>query len=228
MIKLALIGKNISHSKSPQIYRGFLGDNVDYQLLDYNSRNEIPTAQELMMNYRGVSITAPYKDHFLTQVRVAPEVQSLGAINCLYKESGAIYGTNTDLTAMREIIQRDLAGKDWRVIILGSGAMSRVTRLALEENQISYDQFSRSTTSDLSKLDLKESFKTKCLIINCCAREFEFCGSAPSGSHYWDLNYSRANEKKSIESLGLTYHDGEELLFLQAKHALRMWKLKKP
>lgn len=226
MIKLALIGKNISHSKSPQIYRGILGDNLEYKLLDFASAQNIPRACELLENYQGISITAPYKSHFLNQAKLSPEVENLGAINCLYREGNDVCGANTDLSAMREIIRRKLLGSSWQVVIFGSGAMSRVTKLALEECDIPFNQFSRSTIKQLSRLDLTKHFKERCYIINCCAREFEYTGRAPTGSHYWDLNYARPAEKKSIESLGLTYGDGEELLFLQAKHALAMWKLK--
>lgn len=226
MVKLALIGRNISHSKSPQIYKGFLGDSLEYTLLDFESSSEIPTARDLLDIYEGISITAPYKDHFLSEVELAPEIRELGAVNCLFRDNESIHATNTDLLAMREIIGRELNPSDWQVVILGSGAMSRVTKLVLREQGIKYSQYSRSTTPTLSQLNLADKYSQKCYVINCCVREFKFTGKCPIGSHYWDLNYSRPNEEKSIKSLGLSYQDGEELLFLQAVHAMKMWKLK--
>ncbi len=228
MIKLALIGKGISHSKSPMIYRQFLGDSLEYKLLDYETPNDIPKANELLTNYLGISITAPYKNHFLAQIKMSEQVRELKAVNCLYlnKEDGEIWGTNTDLLAMREILSRELQGTSSDVVILGSGAMARVTALVLRELGFSYRQFSRSTTPNLSDIDLREATDRKSFIINCCAREYEFRGKANRDSLYWDLNYSREQERKSIESLGLYYVDGEELLLLQAKHALGLWGLK--
>ena len=51
--KLALIGKNISHSKSPEIYNKLLNNQVEYHLLDYPSINEIPEMDFFSKNFDG-------------------------------------------------------------------------------------------------------------------------------------------------------------------------------
>ncbi len=60
--KLALIGKNISHSKSPEIYNKLLNNQVEYTLLDCDTVDAIPSLDELMKKFDGVSITSPYKE----------------------------------------------------------------------------------------------------------------------------------------------------------------------
>ena len=42
MIKLALLGKNISHSKSPEIYKTILKSNFSYDLIDCESIEMTP------------------------------------------------------------------------------------------------------------------------------------------------------------------------------------------
>ena len=52
--KLALIGKNIAHSKSPEVYKTLLDNNVEYTLLDFISENEIPKLSELLKTFDGI------------------------------------------------------------------------------------------------------------------------------------------------------------------------------
>jgi len=154
-------------------------------------------------------------------------LSELAAINCLYRNSqGMICGANTDYMALEELITRDITSRDdWDVVILGSGAMARVCGHILKLKGKSFSQVSRRSHGPLEFFDLGHISSRATCIINCCARDFHFRGGAAAGSHFWDLNYARPSEKVEIERLGLSYQDGEELLFLQAKHALSKWKL---
>ena len=67
MIKLALVGKDIQHSRSGEIYRRLLKTDIQYDLLDYENSALIPPAADLFKVYDGISITSPYKKHFLNQ-----------------------------------------------------------------------------------------------------------------------------------------------------------------
>ncbi len=213
MIKLALIGKNIAHSRSPDIYKKILKKEHSYTLLDYESAEQIPSALELLAKFSGISITSPYKTHFLNRVELSPEVQALGAINCLYKKEDKIFGANTDYDAIKKLLPQDCLD---RVAILGTGAMSKIFQILFHEEGIPYDLFGRKTHGNLNRLD----YNSYTLVINCCGREFDFTGSLVSETLFWDMNYS-------IKHSGIiaNYSDGLKLLELQAQFALEYWKL---
>lgn len=230
MHKLALVGKKIQHSKSPDIYRKLVGSLIEYDLLDYQSEEEIPRADQLFKEYLGISITSPYKKHFLPQVRLSKMAQKLGAINCLVKRDGEIWGENTDYLAIVEILSRFKSKFGLlSVVILGDGVMSQVTTLALDELNIDHKIYSRKTHPKLSSLNLIDCFnqdfttQSKPIIINTCAREFVFAGICPKDAIFWDYNYEFAPHQAEIPKLVELYVDGMEMLTIQAQFALVFW-----
>lgn len=213
MIKLALVGKNISHSRSPEIYKKHLLAEHSYTFLDYQSCDRIPSANDLLDEFTGISITSPYKTHFLNQVELTDETQKLGAVNCLYKANNKIFGANTDYEALKQLLPSHYLD---RVAVLGTGAMSNIWQILLKEQSISYELFGRKINGDLNLLDLS----SYTLIINCCSREFDFLGKLTERTLFWDMNYS----KKHSGTIS-NYQDGMELLDLQAQLALKHWGL---
>jgi shikimate dehydrogenase len=180
MKKLALVGKKIQHSKSPEIYRKLIGADIQYDLLDFQKAEDIPTAKNLLEIYDGISITSPYKKHFLPQVELTKQAEVLGAINCLKSSSGIIYGENTDFLAIQNIITGMIKKYHYlNIIILGDGVMSDVTRhaLAIFDN-VSVKVFSRKTVERFDRLNLTDIFNSNFLngnqnlVINTCLRDF--------------------------------------------------------
>jgi shikimate dehydrogenase len=216
MKKLGLLGKNISHSKSKQMYEEILNTDVDYSLFDYDEPNEIPNLDEFFKKVEGLSITAPYKKHFINLVSISDNVKKLGGINCIKKLDGKYYGTNTDYLAVKELLPKFNCKS---IVLLGNGTMSKITMKALDELNLSCEHFFRSKDGNISELDLS-SFK-KCLIINSCSRDFIFKGKTSNDSIFWDYNYNNPNQEKLI--LNSQYSDGLSLLRLQALYALKFW-----
>ena len=110
MNKLGLLGKGIQHSKSKSMYEGLLNRKVDYHLFDYETDLEIPDLHEFFKTVEGLSITAPYKEHFLNDVDLSPEVKKLHAINCIRKtkngfEFNLLFSNNGFITLSSEIIE---------------------------------------------------------------------------------------------------------------------------
>ena len=213
MIKLCLIGKNISHSRSPEIYKALLHEELQYDLLDFKSSDQIPPAKELLEKYTGVSITSPYKRHFLDQVELNDEVRELGAINCLYHENGKMKGANTDWEALQKLFPNHVHSQ---VAILGSGAMSKLFQIYLKKKQIPYVVYERKIHGDLNQIDYKDFG----LIINCCSRDFNFSNELLPQNTFWDMNYSMIHQ-----GIIPNYFDGTKLLELQAHYALEHWSL---
>jgi shikimate dehydrogenase len=231
MRKLALLGKNIQHSKSPEIYKKLISEDFQYDLLDYNNEKDVPSVKELLNLYEGINITSPYKRLFLNDVLLNPSAKDTGAINCLRKVGDIVIAENTDYKAIVDILssfKRD--NKDLVVAILGDGVMSQVTQVALTRLSIPWEIFSRKKTATFTQLNLEEIYKDKkqnLLTINTCTREFVFTGKLPKESIFWDYNYSFDAHSTTIPSKVRQCHDGLSMLIKQAEYAVAFWSGKK-
>jgi shikimate dehydrogenase len=226
-VNLALVGKNISHSQSPKIYKKILDKKLEsYKLLDYENTADIPRLGEIFRenNLLGLSITSPYKKHFLDQVQIENlEIKKLSAINAIKLENDSYWGTNTDYSAVQEILGRILSEQVIsNIVILGSGAMANVTIQVLNSFKRDFLQYSRKKNGSIEKLDL--TTLPELLLINCCAREFCFKGRLSSNTVFWDMNYSLDTHEEHWRGV-VDYRDGLSLLELQAIHALKFWKI---
>lgn len=233
MIKLALIGKDIQHSRSKEIYKRLLKTDLRYDLLDYKDSSLIPSAADLFKIYDGISITSPYKKHFLDEIHLAAQAGKLGAINCLRKAEGKIEGGNTDYLAIMDILQK-LKEKHGPLsaILLGDGVMSKVTQIALQELDTDFIVLSRKITANFDQLnigkvyeDYFEKFNQK-IVINTCSRDFVFKGLLDNFTIFWDFNYNFPPHAASLPPQSKLYMDGLEMLELQAQHALAFWSIK--
>ena len=231
MKKLALIGKNIQHSRSPDIYRKILGTTIQYDLLDFENINDIPNAKDLLAIYDGVSVTSPYKKHFLPQVKLTNRAELLGAINCLKSSSGIIYGENTDFLAIQNILFEMIKKyNQLNIIILGDGVMSNVTRQALVNfDTILFKVVSRKTFEHFGRLNLSDIFKSNFsnrnqnLVINTCSRDFTYKGEIDHETIFWDYNYNFGHQLPLVSSQVHQFIDGMPMLELQARYALSFW-----
>ena len=227
MIKLGLIGSKISHSRSPEILSEFISEKFEYDLIDIDYPENLPSFEELKNKYHGLNITAPYKKAYADRVNVSDNlVKKLGVINTLRFDSDSVFATNTDLLALREIIRRDHLDKK-AFHILGSGSMAQVVSTVLGELDLSFKIYSRSSSNlGLFVENTQDYFKSENdLIINCCSRDFVFTPENKVFAHFWDMNYSFSEHSAHLPHHVLSYQDGLELLRLQAKHAVGFWNL---
>ena len=140
MISLALLGKEISHSKSQELYTELLSQKLIYTKYDIHDFKDIPTLDKIFEKSSGLSITSPYKRHFLSQVHMTEEIKGLNAINCIKRISDNKYeGTNTDYLALKDIFKQLIQKyKTLEFVILGAGSMSNVTQIIAKELDISF------------------------------------------------------------------------------------------
>lgn len=219
-IKLALIGKDISHSKSQMMYESILKKAVNYTLLDYKSELLIPKLSELKEKFIGVSITAPYKKHFLDEVE---NLSSFGAINAVDLRGEKFRAINTDLMAIERLWERFENISE--IYLIGSGAMAELFIHFFKKKQIAYIQFSRKL-DNLDQLSQVKGKSQSCLVINCCSRDYIFDKALLEGSYnFWDMNYSFESHEKQFSNTNVRYIDGLSLLKLQAKFAASFWNL---
>lgn len=223
MINLALLGKNIKHSKSAMIYQSLLDEKVKYHLLDYQNEKEVPRLEDLFIQHDldGLSITSPYKRLFSSEIT-----------NCIKKDKKDFLFTNTDYSALKDLFIQ-LMGEYGKihVAILGNGAMSSITKKFLVEKNIEFNIFCRREIPDLKGFNLKNFFSNlktnfnKAIIVNSCAREFVFEGDLPSDCIFWDYNYDFSPHQTTLPDKVEKYLDGFGLLELQARYAIKFWGL---
>ncbi len=229
MLKLGLIGKDISHSKSQQMYQDLLGREIDYSLFDYNNENEIPSLDELFKQVEGISITAPYKKFFTDKVSIVSEISELGIINCIRKSKGIYEATNTDFLVVDNFFKTSKLLDDRKVVLLGNGSMAEITKYSAKVNNIDLLQFARSITKDFESLNLKDIQKDvgkKLLVINSCSREFGYKGETSDDLIFWDYNYGHDFHFNRFSLSNIQYIDGIDLLKSQASFALKFWDIK--
>ncbi|RED17099.1 shikimate dehydrogenase [Parasphingopyxis lamellibrachiae] len=132
-----VIGDPIAHSKSPLIHNFWLerlGIDGTYRtahvtpdgLAAYFESRRTDTA------WRGCNITIPHKETALDHVEDRGDLRtSIGAINTVLSEDGALIGTNTDAAGFYAPISGlDLEGAD--VAVVGAGGAARAVLFALK------------------------------------------------------------------------------------------------
>ncbi len=226
MIRLALIGRDISHSRSPELYKKILPIPHKYELLDIKQESDLPTIEFLASHYHGINITSPWKPIY--QKYCIPSMQGWSAVNCLRFRSNTCEATNTDVIALKELIpkmQSHYSPSSWA--ILGDGVMGKVVCRILGDLKIEHHAFSRRSGDNMLDplpSDLMAKSGTK-IVVNCCAREYSFTGKIDQSTVFWDLNYAHELHETSLPKRCLAYIDGSELLEIEAKHAVKFWEI---
>ncbi|MCY4523612.1 MAG: hypothetical protein OXB84_02615 [Halobacteriovoraceae bacterium] len=223
MISLALIGKDISHSKSQYVYEKILKKNIKYSLIDCSNENDIPNLDILFKKFNGISITSPYKNFFFNKV-ISDKISVLtGSINCLKMDDNISIATNTDYCAINLQLEEIFKEYELRnIFILGDGCMSRTTQKVLDEKGFVYTVFSRKK-KNIYSLDSK--LKNNSLIINCCSRNFIYKDNFSKDTVFLDCNYDFSPHQEHLPSKLLRYIDGHRILELQALFSLKFWKI---
>lgn len=139
MMKLAIVGDPVAHSRSPKLHRAFLreaGIDGDYVAIRVPRGNAIDVLRRMRLDgYTGCNVTTPLKEEALRACDELDEAaRSAGAVNTIYF-GAAIVGTNTDgigaRTAIETLIDEPVALK--RIGVLGTGATARAILAQLHE-----------------------------------------------------------------------------------------------
>jgi len=164
MMKLALIGDPVSHSRSPQLHRRFMreaGIDGDYAAIRVPRGNGVDVVHRMRYDgYTGINITYPLKEEVLAVCDELDEDARLaGAVNTVYFGE-RIYGANTDGIGARSALEQ-LLGQPIaldRVGVLGTGATARAILAQLRET----DAYSFVWGRDAEKVrDVCERFEAK-------------------------------------------------------------------
>ena len=131
-----VVGNPISHSISPALHNASFAeqqrDAVYLPLEAYDVADFARFAKALSI--KGASITAPFKQTMLKQVKKTDSVAKLiGAVNTIRAESDCWSGINTDVEGFLAPLKRRIKLKGLRASVLGAGGAARAVTVALSQ-----------------------------------------------------------------------------------------------
>lgn len=134
--KLGLLGRELSHSFSPQWFQAkFDRENItgyQYDLYPIADLSDWAQWQAQRPDLIGLNVTIPYKQAIIPFLRhLTPEAQAIGAVNVLRREGAGWIGHNTDAAGFAHSLRPFLAAHHERAIILGRGGAAAAVRHVL-------------------------------------------------------------------------------------------------
>lgn len=89
------------------------------------------------LGIRGCSVSMPYKEKVIQYLdSLHPLAKRAKAVNTIVNDKGHLIGYNTDVLSVEECLKKLKRNKEFSVLILGAGGMSRATLVALENLKI--------------------------------------------------------------------------------------------
>ncbi|MBW9212169.1 MULTISPECIES: shikimate kinase [Terrabacteria group] len=136
MARLGLIGHPLHHSMSSFIHHFFL--NKEYQLWDISEQELASFIQE----EDSLNVTIPYKEKVLSLLKsLSKEAKEIGAVNTIHH----CIGYNTDASAFADCLKvHGFKAKKKRVLVLGTGGVSKAIRYVLKKEGAVVQPVSRS------------------------------------------------------------------------------------
>lgn len=144
---LGIVGKPVGHSWSPLLHGMALkAAHLDAVYLAFEP-SDLRTFLELAgdENFRGFSITAPFKQEALRLAKGAERgAEAAGAANTLVRDKDGWLASNSDVSALREVLEASLLAHaqrgfgeikpgDARVLVIGAGGAARAAAQATRE-----------------------------------------------------------------------------------------------
>ena len=234
-LKLAVIGKPIGHSKSPEIHQDF-ANQFDAKI-EFRKDEVTPETLETWVadffkdGGKGVSITLPLKEAALNYAdEISDRARLASACNVIYEKDEKLLADCTDGFGLIKDLQENLkvSLKDKKILILGAGGAARgIIPSIIEKDPASLKIANRTESKALSlKEDLegKVDLKEKSLIVEAGGLTDDFL---LSDSYDLVIN-STAVSTQAGKSLGLPkalfksinfaydlFYSAEKTLFLQ-------------
>lgn len=236
-----LVGRSLGHSFSKSWFenkfrelglQGYTYSNFEianiYQLRDVMDQHP---------DLAGLNVTVPYKESVLPLLdALSPEVETIGAVNCIRIRNGVLTGFNTDAYGFAQSIKPFLDNTHERALVLGTGGASKAVAYAL--NQIGVDVLTVSRSGDKGQLtyeQINEHVMRACrLIVNTTplgmTPDSDSCPALPyhlfSANHLaYDLVYNPAETvfMQQARAHGATAMNGLSMLQLQAEKNWELW-----
>ena len=237
-MKLGLIGKELGHSQSPQLFEERLASvQGSYSLCSCKVIEEV--ASYLSQDYDGFNVTMPYKSQVISLLdEIDEEAEAVGAVNTLVRCQKGWKGYNTDIKGIEETLSPHITTWHTKALILGSGGAARAAAHVLQSWEIWPTFVSRSLSNEdtLRYSDLDHHvIQEYLLIINASP-----VGQWPDIEHQPMIPYDSIGEEhlvfdmvynpvmtsflKSVSEQGGKTLDGMTMLRGQAEDSWKLWQ----
>ena len=136
MLKLAVIGKDVSKSLSPQMHKfilGRMGLQCEYEKISLGAEELKSRAEELLSRFDGFNVTIPHKQNILPYLlKLEGDAGVFGAVNTVVTKTRT--GYNTDgMGFVTMLSDAEIPVKNMRALVLGAGGAGRSCIYALVE-----------------------------------------------------------------------------------------------
>ncbi|MCK5801404.1 MAG: hypothetical protein KAI66_01165 [Lentisphaeria bacterium] len=230
---LAVTGKPVLHSKSPQIMTAALRA---ADVTGVYTRLAADSAEEALdvvrsLGIRGMNCTAPYKSDLLPLMdEVSEQARLIGGCNTVVNTEGRLFGTNTDCDGVvRSFIDYDIELTGRRVLMVGAGGAARgaVHGLVQAGANICIVNRTRSRADELAVLmgcqsDAFENLASQCaqaeVIVSSLSAHLDVLQPEwlRPGQIVFDANYKGSNLGRLAEQAGCRVISGLDWLLNQA------------
>jgi 3-dehydroquinate dehydratase/shikimate dehydrogenase len=150
-----LVGLPVSHSVSPLMHNASfaaMGTNAVYipfevrDVKTFVKRMIHPRTRELDWNFRGLSVTAPYKSEVIDQLDwIDPAAQAIGAVNTIVIEDDSLHGYNTDAQALVKALRQKCGDlRETRCAVIGAGGVAGAALWGLTQAGANVTLFARN------------------------------------------------------------------------------------
>ncbi|MGN1373068.1 MAG: shikimate dehydrogenase family protein [Candidatus Coproplasma sp.] len=153
MIKLAVVGKDVSQSASPQIHLFIakkLGVQISYDKVSIPEEQFEKEIEGLLKEYDGMNFTIPYKLTVIPHLReLVDDAKCFGAVNTVVSKT--LTGYNTDGLGFMQMLNAagiEVCGK--KVLLLGAGGAGRSVAKKLVDGGATveiYDRFTQNAVN---------------------------------------------------------------------------------
>ena len=138
MLKIAVIGHPIAHSRSPQIHGAALDSiNVEYKYEKHDVKKEDLESflEYAKSNLDGFNLTMPLKVDVLPYLEgISEEAEKFRSVNTVKVKDGKLYGYNTDSDGYIQSLKNKGGNPSQkRIVILGAGGVVRTIAKKLVE-----------------------------------------------------------------------------------------------
>ena len=241
MKRYGLIGHPVGHSRSKTFYDSQfakLGLDCSYHLFDLSPLSFDRDVTDLLATLDGANVTMPYKVSIMPFLDyVDPVASAIGAVNVIKRVGERWWGFNTDYVgfgdSFSQFVGPSIAGE--RVLVLGTGGVSRAVQYALRAMGYGFGVVSRGEGADYVYSDIDErtmrrySVFVNCTLLGMGAHEGE-CPCLPyeylQAAHYlYDCIYEPARTAflSKGERVGCSVCNGLAMFHSQAENALKIW-----